>query len=81
MTEQIVCSQCRCTISGESFFDRFFKKRVCRPCWDKNFKQAQSQALGEWFEANYDVSAYSRSFWDSVAAFIKLPSNTDLTNR
>ena len=72
--EQGRCEVADCGIQliGNSFFDHYFKKRVCPSCWEKHFRAAEDHAWGEFFEANFDKTAYPQEFWNKVGAFVDL---------
>lgn len=63
---------CGIPLVGESFYDKYFKQRVCPSCFERNFREAESSGFGEWFEANYAKDAYSPEFWRKVGAFVDL---------
>ena len=65
-------ADCGVELIGESFFDRYFKKTICSSCWEKNFRFAEDNGFGEWFEKNYNESAYPKEFWRKVGAFVDL---------
>lgn len=69
---QCEVASCHAVLSGKSFYDKYYRKRMCPSCFEKAFRTAEQSGLGEWFEMNYKESDYPRSFWDKVGAFIDL---------
>lgn len=65
-------AECGVPLIGESFFDKYFKRRVCPACFENAFKESEQHGFGEWFEANYKKDSYPPEFWKKVGAFVDL---------
>ena len=78
--DQNICEVAACgnSVAGDSVFDKYFKKCICVPCYRQNFKFAEDNGIGDWFEKNFadNKTAYPPEFWRKVGAFVDL-SKTD----
>lgn len=67
--ERCESTECSAPLIGDTYYDHFYKKRLCPSCFQRAFAVAKDHGIGEWFQANYDKSDYSEEFWKSVGAF------------
>lgn len=65
-------AECGKGLVGGSRHDKYFKKFVCVSCFEKHFRAAEESGIGDWFEANYEKTAYPPEFWRKVGAFVDL---------
>lgn len=63
---------CGAQLSGGSYYDLYYKRRVCVSCFKQAFDLAKDNGFGEWFENNYKKEDYPPEFWRSVGAFVDL---------
>lgn len=65
-------SACENVLGADSYYDSYYKKRICPDCFSKAFQLAKDNGFGEWFEKNYNKADYPPEFWKSVGAFVDL---------